>query len=104
MCPKLVARGGERSSVGRASVCGTEGRGFKSHRSPQSLLKVPAYSSASKCKRRTLCKGKDANGGAPSGFGPDTKIDPALTRVLSRRCATRPLQPNSASALRYDQW
>jgi hypothetical protein len=26
---------GERSSAGRASVCGTEGRGFKSHRSPQ---------------------------------------------------------------------
>jgi hypothetical protein len=26
--------GGERSSAGRASVCGTEGRGFKSHRSP----------------------------------------------------------------------
>ena len=27
--------GGERSSAGRASVCGTEGRGFKPRRSPQ---------------------------------------------------------------------
>src|SRR5712672_2900379 len=26
---------GERSSAGRASVCGTEGRGFKPRRSPQ---------------------------------------------------------------------
>jgi hypothetical protein len=34
----LASYGGERSSVGRASVCGTEGRGFKSHRSPQPIL------------------------------------------------------------------
>jgi hypothetical protein len=39
--PKNAARSrintacGERSSAGRASVCGTEGRGFKSRRSPQ---------------------------------------------------------------------
>src|SRR5208282_5568788 len=32
---KLTLSEGERSSAGRASVCGTEGRGFKSHRSPQ---------------------------------------------------------------------
>ena len=31
----FLSIGGERSSAGRASVCGTEGRGFKSHRSPQ---------------------------------------------------------------------
>ena len=31
----IIFPGGERSSAGRASVCGTEGRGFKSHRSPQ---------------------------------------------------------------------
>src|SRR5579871_4138293 len=35
--------GGERSSVGRASVCGTEGRGFKSHRSPQQLDPFPLF-------------------------------------------------------------
>jgi hypothetical protein len=28
---------GERSSAGRASVCGTEGRGFKPRRSPQNF-------------------------------------------------------------------
>ena len=33
---------GERSSAGRASVCGTEGRGFKSRRSPQSSQTVKA--------------------------------------------------------------
>jgi hypothetical protein len=33
----VILRGGERSSAGRASVCGTEGRGFKSHRSPQTF-------------------------------------------------------------------
>jgi hypothetical protein len=32
--------GGERSSAGRASVCGTEGRGFKSHRSPHSFQPI----------------------------------------------------------------
>ena len=32
---------GERSSAGRASVCGTEGRGFKSHRSPH-LMRAAA--------------------------------------------------------------
>src|ERR1700720_1940873 len=31
----LQSIGGERSSAGRASVCGTEGRGFKPRRSPQ---------------------------------------------------------------------
>jgi hypothetical protein len=36
----LQPYGGERSSAGRASVCGTEGRGFKSHRSPQTFLIV----------------------------------------------------------------
>jgi hypothetical protein len=35
---------GERSSAGRASVCGTEGRGFKSHRSPQSFQLVSSAS------------------------------------------------------------
>src|SRR5579862_803039 len=41
MWPKLwVLRVcGERSSAGRASVCGTEGRGFKPRRSPQTPLK-----------------------------------------------------------------
>src|SRR5260370_38967335 len=34
---------GERSSAGRASVCGTEGRGFKSRRSPQKLLQPLAF-------------------------------------------------------------
>ena len=28
---------GERSSVGRASDCGSEGRGFETHRSPQKI-------------------------------------------------------------------
>ena len=37
---KLALSKGERSSAGRASVCGTEGRGFKSHRSPQTFLIV----------------------------------------------------------------
>jgi len=32
---RINAACGERSSAGRASVCGTEGRGFKSRRSPQ---------------------------------------------------------------------
>jgi hypothetical protein len=35
-CMYLVR--GERSSAGRASVCGTEGRGFKPRRSPQQFL------------------------------------------------------------------
>src|SRR5271165_1908191 len=30
----MIPLGGERSSAGRASVCGTEGRGFKPRRSP----------------------------------------------------------------------
>jgi hypothetical protein len=34
----IISKCGERSSAGRASVCGTEGRGFKSHRSPQPFL------------------------------------------------------------------
>jgi hypothetical protein len=33
-----LAFAGERSSAGRASVCGTEGRGFKPRRSPQHLF------------------------------------------------------------------
>ncbi len=32
--------GGERSSAGRASVCGTEGRGFKPRRSPHSIYSI----------------------------------------------------------------
>ncbi len=32
---------GGRSSIGRASVCGTEGSGFKSHRPP--ILKAVQY-------------------------------------------------------------
>src|ERR1700674_4730198 len=36
----LQSIGGERSSAGRASVCGTEGRGFKPRRSPQAFLAV----------------------------------------------------------------
>ena len=37
---------GERSSAGRASVCGTEGRGFNPRRSPQTfpLLEFPSTS------------------------------------------------------------
>ena len=36
----LQSIGGERSSAGRASVCGTEGRGFKSRRSPQTSFSL----------------------------------------------------------------
>src|SRR2546427_10698556 len=36
----LQSSGGERSSAGRASVCGTEGRGFKSRRSPQNSFSL----------------------------------------------------------------
>jgi hypothetical protein len=36
----LQSIGGERSSAGRASVCGTEGRGFKSRRSPQNSFSL----------------------------------------------------------------
>lgn len=41
-------RVGERSSAGRASVCGTEGRGFKSRRSPQN------FTSCTSLNRRVL--------------------------------------------------
>src|SRR6266481_5077156 len=37
--------GGERSSAGRASVCGTEGRGFKPRRSPQ-LFRLTVHNGA----------------------------------------------------------
>src|SRR5271154_4354180 len=40
----MESLGGERSSAGRASVCGTEGRGFKPRRSPQFLQRAVSLS------------------------------------------------------------
>jgi hypothetical protein len=54
----FIRNSGERSSAGRASVCGTEGRGFKSHRSPQTffnfyagLLKVRSHRHSPKVRK-----------------------------------------------------
>ncbi len=44
------SHGGERSSAGRASVCGTEGRGFKPRRSPQILISIQRPGSASRSR------------------------------------------------------
>ncbi len=70
---------GERSSAGRASVCGTEGRGFKSHRSPQNIVTKcgdPAHSSVpgnASCEPRTL---QTPKGAAPAHWS----VTPAVNR------------------------